>query len=226
MKYTENEISLLKTHHFEMWNLVQTQVNRSFQALERADANLAREVLSREKYVNAQELVVDHHCENFIALYAPVAVDLRFVISLLKITNNLERIGDFAESIALFVFKHLKEPLPKELWKALKMDNMMHTAQDMLSVARTSLTAGKSDDCGKILAMDDILDEINARAVSVLAGYIRSHPDAAEDMLYTSAVIRRIERIGDRVENIAEDIVFFIDAKELRHLKDLDQSTG
>jgi phosphate transport system protein len=91
MKYTENEISLLKTHHFEMWNLVQTQVNRSFQALERADANLAREVLSREKYVNAQELVVDHHCENFIALYAPVAVDLRFVISLLKITNNLER---------------------------------------------------------------------------------------------------------------------------------------
>jgi phosphate transport system protein len=88
------------------------------------------------------------------------------------------------------VFKHLKEPLSKELWQALKMDNMMHTAQDMLSVARTSLTAGKSDDCGKILAMDDILDEINARAVSVLAGYIRSHPDAAEDMLYTSAVIR------------------------------------
>jgi phosphate uptake regulator len=70
----------------------------------------------------------------------------------------------------------------------------------MLSVARTSLTAGKSDDCGKIPCYGRHPDEIKARAVSVLAGYIRSHPDAAEDMLYTSAVIRRIERIGDRVE--------------------------
>lgn len=219
MKHTEAEVKILKNHHIEMWNLVQTQVTGAFEALRTGDTNKAREILARERVVNAQELVVDHHCENFIALFAPVAVDLRFVISLLKITNNLERIGDFAESIALFVLYQQKTPLSEELIAALRLNEMMYTATEMLEMAREALIAEDSAVACKVLSMDDTIDQINSHAVGVLADHIIAHPESAIETLQLHAVIRRVERIGDRVSNIAEDTVFYVDAKELRHTK-------
>lgn len=219
MKHTEAEVKLLKNHHIEMWNLVQSQVEGAFDALWRGDKDKAREIMARERVVNAQELVVDHHCENFIALFSPVAVDLRFVISLLKITNNLERIGDFAESMALFVLYQQKTPLDKELAENLRLQEMMQTASSMLTQAREALIAEDSAAACKVLAMDDTIDTINSQAVGILADYILAHPEQAVETLQLHAVIRRIERIGDRTSNIAEDTVFYVDAKELRHTK-------
>ncbi len=219
MKHTENETKILKSHHIEMWNLVQNQIHKAFDALQHHNKALAHEVLACERVVNAQELVVDHHCEDFIALFAPVAIDLRFVLSLLKITNNLERIGDFAESIALFVIHHQTKPLDKVFLEELELVKMMETAEEMLSKARQTLVLEKSTDCGNVMAMDDVLDTINRKAVKVIARQIQNNPDATEELLHIHAVIRRIERIGDRISNIVEDIVFFVDAKELRHLK-------
>lgn len=219
MKHTQNEIKTLKNHHIEMWNLVDSQVERAFAAMRTYNVDIARQVIAKERVVNAQELVVDHHCENFIALFAPVAVDLRFVVSLLKINNNLERIGDFAESIALFVLYRQHGVLDKDLVERLKLDQMLTTATEMLATARAALVDEDSDTAAQVLAMDDVIDTINSDAVEVLADYINAHPDKAVEMLHLHAVIRRIERIGDRASNIAEDIVFFVDAKELRHLK-------
>ena len=118
MKPIEQDIKSLKGHHAQMWELVENQVKKAYFALDKNDKDVAKEVITREKMVNAQELVVDHHCEEFLALFNPVAVDLRFVISLLKINNNLERIGDFAESIALFVSYQLQKPLDSILVKS------------------------------------------------------------------------------------------------------------
>lgn len=219
MRHTESEIKVLKTHHIEMWNLVEGQVNKAFEAMLTGNKDLAREVIARERVVNAQELVVDHHCEDFIALFSPVAVDLRFVISLLKINNNLERIGDFAESIALFVLYQQKNILTEEFIAKLRLKEMMDTATNMLASAREALINEDSALAGKVLSMDDVIDTINRDAVPVIADKIISdNPDAVE-LLHLYAVIRRLERIGDRTSNIAEDIVFFIDAKELRHQK-------
>lgn len=219
MKHTEVEVKNLKNHHIEMWNLVETQVQGAFEALRTADKDKAREILARERVVNAQELVVDHHCENFIALFSPVAVDLRFVISLLKITNNLERIGDFAESIALFVLYQQKTTMPIDLVEKLRLNEMMETAKDMLATARQALISEDSAMACKVLSMDDTIDRINADAVEVLAEYITANPEMAVEILQLHAVIRRIERIGDRTSNVAEDTVFYVDAKELRHTK-------
>lgn len=219
MRHTESEIKVLKTHHIEMWNLVEGQVNKAFEAMLTGNKDLAREVIARERVVNAQELVVDHHCEDFIALFSPVAVDLRFVISLLKINNNLERIGDFAESIALFVLYQQQNILTEEFIAKLRLKEMMDTATNMLASAREALINEDSALAGKVLSMDDVIDTINRDAVPVIADKIISdNPDAVE-LLHLYAVIRRLERIGDRTSNIAEDIVFFIDAKELRHQK-------
>lgn len=219
MKHTEKEVKLLKTDHVEMWNLVQSQVAKSFEALRNSDKDLAREIIARERVVNAQELIVDHHCENFIALFAPVAVDLRFVLSLLKINNNLERIGDFAKGIAMFVLYNQTKPIPPELFEKLRLNEMMDTATEMLFKAREALINENSLLCDEVMSMDDVIDEIHRSTVPILGDYVANHPQDAQEILHIYAVVRRIERLGDRVSNIIEDIVFFVDAEELRHQK-------
>ena len=217
MKPIEQDIKNLKSHHAQMWELVETQVKRAYAAFEKNDLDMALEVISREKMVNAQELVCDHHCENFIALFNPVAIDLRFVISLLKINNNLERIGDFCESIAIYVKNNQDKPIDVQLRKDLHLKEMMDVTLRMLEIARTSLLKEDSSMATKVLSMDDMVDKYNIAAVPTLGKYISAHPEVAEEMLRLYVVIRRMERIGDRFKNIAEDIVFYIDAKELRH---------
>lgn len=217
MKQTEIEIKELKGHLAQMWSLVEQQVRKSFDAVTTYDKDLAHEILTREKSVNAQELVVDHHCENFIALFNPVAVDLRFVLSLLKINNNLERIGDFAESIALFVTHNQTKVLAPELLKQLQLKKMFETVLSMMEQARTALAKEDSRLASRVLGLDDVVDMINREAITILAAYINAHPDETVELMGIHNVVRRIERMGDRLSNIAEDVVFYVDAKELRH---------
>lgn len=221
MKHTDSEVKKLKNYHIEMWNLVQEQIDKAFAAFKENDKEAAREVISRERMVNAQELVVDHHCEDFMAMFSPVAIDLRFVISLIKITNNLERIGDFAKGIATFVIEQQSGMIDEELSRKLSLDKMMENARDMLALAREALIEEDTALCRRVLTMDDLMDDINSRAPQILGNHIQNHPETAEEMIRLYSLIRRIERIGDRTSNIAEEIVFFVDAKELRHQKKL-----
>src|SRR5574344_1382647 len=103
MKHTEREMKLLRDEINEMWRLVLSQLEKAKQSFLHSDIELAREVVSREKRVNAFELKIDSDCENYIALYSPVAIDLRLALSLIKISNTLERIGDFADGVARHV---------------------------------------------------------------------------------------------------------------------------
>lgn len=217
MKQTEIEIKELKGHLARMWSMVEQQVGKSFEAVTAFDKDLAHEILTREKSVNAQELVVDHHCENFIARFSPVAVDLRFVLSLLKINNNLERIGDFAESIALFVTYHQTKAIAPELMEQLQMRKMFDTVLKMTEGARTALAREDTWLASRVLGLDDVVDMIHRNAVPVLAAWITAHPDETVEAMGIHNVVRRVERMGDRVSNIAEDVVFYVDAKELRH---------
>lgn len=217
MKHTEIEIKNLKLHLSQMWSLVEGQLRKSFDAVVNHDIELAHEVITREKSVNAQELVVDHHCENFIALFNPVAIDLRFVLSLLKINNNLERIGDFAESLALFVHYDQTKPLDAELAKQLQIKKMFDTVMRMMEQARVALSKEDGKLASHVLGLDDTVDTINREALGILAAYIVAHPEQAREVMGIHTVVRRIERMGDRLSNIAEDIVFYVDAKEMRH---------
>lgn len=217
MEHIKSEILSLKEIHYQMWNMVYGQVTKALIALEKHDKELAREIISREKMVNSQELLVDRQCENFIALFTPVAIDLRFVISLMKINNNLERIGDFAESIATFVLRHQSQQIPQDLYQNLQLKKMGEYAIQMIKLSEDAFHEEDTQKAGRVLSLDDMLDEINHKSISVLAEYIKSNPDSAEEMLNLYGVIRRMERIGDRCSNIAEDVVFYVDAKELRH---------
>ena len=219
MKHIENEIKILKNHHIEMWNLVQGQLVKAYESLRKSDKTLAREIIAKERVVNAQELLVDHYCESFIALFSPVALDFRFVISIFKITNNLERIADFAENIALFVLYDQTKPIDKVLYEKLRLEEMMRLTEGMFLSARTALINEDSHLCGEILKTDNQVDNLYGNAIESLAEYVAENPEEALEVLHLNSVIRRIERIGDRTGNIAEDIVFFVEAEELRHQK-------
>lgn len=218
MKHTEEEIVRIKELIAEMWQCVESQILRAQEALLRRDTEAAREVLSREKRVNAYELSVDRACENFIALFNPVAVDLRFVLSLMKINNNLERMGDFAEGIARFVTLDQTGPLPEDLAKDLRLREMCDEVNRMIELSRTALAREDTRLAAQVFARDSRVDRIHGDAVRVLAGHIVKDPARAEELLRLYTCIRRLERIGDRCSNIAEDIVFYVDAKEMRHL--------
>lgn len=216
MKYTEKELAGLLEQAGEMWRLVLSQLEKARRAYADGDVELAREVVAREKRVDTFELKIEGDCENFIALFAPVAVDLRLVLSLIKISGTLERIGDFAEGIARHVIAGNTIP---ELRDELHIDGMMETVISMLTDSYTVLEHENTRLSGRIMRKDEEVDALYRNAIEVLAAWIVKHPEKGRTALETMVVVRKIERIGDHCSNIVEEIVFYIDAKILKHKK-------
>lgn len=219
MKHTEKELIALKDEVTQMWRLVLSQLEKSKQAFLNNDMELAREVISREKRVNTFELKIDSDCENYIALYAPVAIDLRLVLSLIKISGTLERIGDFAEGIARHIIEDDCYAVTSSLKDDLQIETMFDTVISMLSDSFVTLESENTKLSGKILIKDEAVDAIYLRAIDILAAHIITEPTHASCSLKTMLMIRKIERIGDHCSNIVEEIVFYIDAKVLKHKK-------
>lgn len=217
VKFIESELVLLKKEIDEMWTLVYNQLDRAGEAVLTLDRELAQQVLVRERRVNAFELKIDSDVEDIIALYNPVAIDLRFVLAMLKINTNLERLGDFAEGIARFALSCKEPVLDGELVQKLRLGEMIAEVLSMLELAKKSLQDESQELATLVFAKDNLLDEINADATVILADYINRHPESALSCLNLVSVFRKLERSGDHITNIAEEIVFFIDAKVLKH---------
>lgn len=217
MKHTERELTALKEELSQMWKLVISQVEKAKQAYFSNDVELAREIASREKRVDAFELKIDSDCENYIALFSPVAVDLRLVLSMIKISNTLERIGDFAEGIARHIVEDECSKVDPALLEELQMERLFDTLITMLSDSYVALESENTKLSGKILARDNEVDELYSNSVSILTSYMQANPNFIMCGLKTFLLIRKLERIGDHCSNIVEEIVFYVDAKVLKH---------
>jgi phosphate transport system protein len=217
MKHTEQELQALKEEVSQMWKLVLSQLEKSKQAFLNSDIELAREIVSREKRVDAFELKIDSDCENYIALYSPVAIDLRLVLSLIKISNTLERIGDFAEAIARHVIDDDCSKINPQVIEELQLERMFEMLTSMLSDSFVTLESENTKVSGKILAKDDEIDTIYYESLDVLTNYLQSEPSFIRCGLKLMLLIRKLERIGDHCSNIVEEIVFYVDAKVLKH---------
>ncbi|MFM9007566.1 MAG: phosphate signaling complex protein PhoU [Bacteroidota bacterium] len=216
MTHLEAEIKNLKTELLDMFHLVRTQLEKSRESLVRLDKDLAREVMVNEKRVNAFELKVDRDCENTIALFNPVAIDLRFVLACLKINSNLERIGDIADGICQFVLNIKMEP-EKDLLETTRMMEMFDTSIEILEEVRLAFENEDTRLARSVFKKDELLDEINMNANQAVAEFIKSHPDRINQSLYLLSSIRKLERVGDQCKNISEEIIFYIEAKVLKH---------
>jgi phosphate transport system protein len=217
MKHTEKELQELKEEVSQMWKLVLSQLEKAKQSFLNRDVELAREVISREKRVDAFELKIDSDCENYIALYSPVAVDLRLVLSLIKISITLERIGDFAEGVARHVIEEECNLLNPALIEDLQIEKMFDITTSMLSDSFVALESENTRISGKIMAKDSEVDTLYHQSIDVLSDYLQQNPSQTSCGLKTFLLIRKLERIGDHCSNIVEEIVFYIDAKVLKH---------
>ncbi len=216
MTHLDEELIHLKSELTNLWQTVISQLYKTREALLLFDKDLAREVVAVEKRVNSLELKIDRDCENIFALFNPVAVDLRTVLAVLKINNNLERSGDIAEGIAKFILV-ADAPFSKELIEATDILRMYDETNAILEDSLKSFETEDTRLARTIFKRDEMVDQINHNAHAAGAQYIRNYPDKLDEALYILSMIRKMERIGDHCKNIAEEIIFNIEAKVLKH---------
>ncbi len=219
MTQLELEIQAVKVEVMSMWYLVESQLQKTRTAIHHFDRDLAREIALKEKRVNAFELKLDMDCENIFALYCPVAVDLRFLLAVLKINNNLERIGDIAEGISKYIIE-TDDDFDRAL---VKKTELMKMFDDCISILADTRIAFEKEDtilARSIFKKDEVLDEINRSAIDRLTECITEDPTTSRDALYILSIIRKLERVGDQAKNIAEEVIFYVEAKVLKHQRD------
>jgi phosphate transport system protein len=222
MTQLENEITSIKVEVISMWNLVESQLKKSRTAMLNFDRDLAREIVLKEKRVNAFELKLDRDCEDIFALYCPVAIDLRFLLAVLKINNNLERIGDISEGIAKYIIESIND-FDHRLFVEAGLIKMFDDSISILSDSRIAFEKEDTILARSIFKKDEVLDEINQNAIDRISEAIHGDPAIMKDALYVLSIIRKLERVGDQTKNIAEEIIFYIEAKVLKHQ---EESTG
>lgn len=217
---TTLQLELDKLHNsvIEMAELGISQLQKAREAFLNTDKDLAQEIIHKEKRMNAIELSIDRDCENIFALLNPVAVDLRFVISVLKINSDLERIGDYSDSIATYVLD-FDIKINEELAKALKINEMFDRTISIVEDVKTAFETGDTKLARSVFKKDVELNDINKHASRVIEEFLKENPSLIRHSLFMFSVIRKLERVGDHATNIAEDLIFYQEAEVLKHKK-------
>jgi phosphate transport system protein len=216
MAQIETELQLLKTEAINMWTLVNSQLSKARLAFLNFDKDLAREVVTKEKRVNGSELKIDRDCENIFALYCPVAIDLRFLLAVLKINSNLERIGDIAEGIAKYIID-AEAPFNQQLLEITRILPMYEESVNMLEDTQEAFEKEDTILARSVFKKDDFLDDVNRTSHKVIERHLLDHPVDTSQGLWLLSIIRKLERVGDQSKNIAEEIIFYLEAKVLKH---------
>ncbi|MCX2738362.1 phosphate signaling complex protein PhoU [Pontibacter anaerobius] len=219
MPHIDIELERLKTKLLEMWDLVEYQLQSGREAMLKADVELAKQIIKRDRKVNQFDVKIDRMCENFFALFTPVAVDLRLVLAVLKINTNLERIGDTAEGIARFV-KKLEAPVEPQLLEMTKVLPMYEEALAMLDDCRLAFKNNDPVMAKALIKRDKVLNKIYRKSDAVATKYMAQHPERISEALAILSIIKKLERVGDQVTNIAEEIIFYREAKVVKHRGD------
>ena len=218
MSNLDKQLEALKDQVVGMMQLVRTQLSNANTAFLKHDERLALEVIHYENRVNAMELSIDKECEKIFALYKPVAVDLRFVIATLKVNTQLERIGDHAKAIAKYTVE-MEKPFDKKLLKKLRYTEMVETVLSMIDDAIHAFNFENTKLARWIFGKDATINEITDNSFKIITVLIKENPNNTERLLKISSTIRKLERVGDLVKNIAEETVFYTEAKVLKHKK-------
>lgn len=221
MNQLQHELQSVKQEVLNMWLLVERQLEKAKEAMEHLDKDMAREVAAKEKRVNALELKIDRDCENIFALYCPVAVDLRFLLAVLKINTNLERTGDIAEGIAKYII-HADQSFTQTLLKRTEVITMFDQGISMLSDTRRAFEVEDTTLARSIFEKDDLLDTLNMESDSRLLQLIKEDPSELASSLKVMSIIRKLERVGDQAKNMAEEVIFYVEAKVLKHKADMN----
>jgi phosphate transport system protein len=210
----QEELDQLKSRLLEMGGLAEDRVRTAIEALVRRDPALIVKVLEGDGPINQLHIEIDGRCVKLLALHQPMAVDLRVILSAVKINTDLERVGDLAINIAEAGARYLGHPPVKEL---VDIPRMADIAQSMLRDALDAFVRKDMDLARGVLDADDALDALKTQVFRELLTYMLDDPHTIEPSLDLILISRHLERIGDHATNIAEDVIFMVSAKDVRH---------
>jgi phosphate transport system protein len=210
----QEELEQLKGRLLEMGGLAEERVRAAVRALVDRDAPLVERVLNGDAPINHLHIEVDDRSFKLLALYQPMAVDLRAIVSAVKINTDLERVGDLAINIAEAVRRYMRHPPVKQL---IDIPRMASLAQTMLRDALDAYVRRDADLAQAVLNQDDTLDALKTQVFRELLTYMLADPATIEPALDLILISRHLERIGDHATNVAEDVIFMVSAKDVRH---------
>lgn len=210
----DEALSTLKERLLAMGGQVEEQVRASVQALVSRDLDLAERVLGGDGPINDLEIEIDKRCYELLVSHQPGAEEVRIVVSGLKINSDLERIGDFAINIAEATFRYLQHPPVKPL---IDIPRMADLAQGMLRDALNAYVRHGTGLAREVLDRDDELDGLKEQVFRELLSYVLQNPATTEPALELILISRHLERIGDHATNVAEEVIFMVSGRDVRH---------
>ena len=213
-RHIERQIDQLKQKILFVGTLVEEAISKAITALINRDIALAQRVMTSDAEIDRMEVEVEEECLKILALYQPVAADLRFVVSALKINNDLERMGDLAKNIAKRVGQLARGQqidLPPEI------RTMAMQAQEMFKESLDAVVNGDTALARHVREQDDAVDEGRQRIRERVLRGITETPEIAESLMRINSVSKHIERLADMATNIAEDVIYMVEGEIVRH---------
>jgi phosphate transport system protein len=210
----QKELQKLKKRILSLGAMVEERVRMAIKAIQTRDDNLGRKIIDADREIDEIEVEIEEECLKVLALHQPVAVDLRFITAVIKINNDLERIGDQAVNIAERVVSIASRP-PVTIPFDYKL--MAEKTEAMLRESLDALVNLDADLAHKVCLKDDEVDDINREIYDKVKEAIRSHPDRVGYMINLLLVSRHLERIADLTTNIAEEVIYLIEGEISRH---------
>jgi len=204
----------LKERLLEMGGMAEAAIELAADSYRKRDGRLAQQVFEREKMINQSERVIDEMAVDLLAMQQPMATDLRFVLAVLKINSDLERVGDLAVNIAQRSLDLVQEP---EVEIPVDIARMTTAVSTMVRRALESFLSAKSDVAQAVLEMDNIVDRMKDEAFINLVAQMKNNPDKVRAYLDVLLITRSLERIADHATNIAEDVIFWVSGADVRH---------
>ncbi len=216
-KHFERELEWLKKELLELSTLVEENVLKSIQSLKDRNEALAREVIDNDDVVDHSEVALEEQCLKILALHQPVAGDLRFIVAALKINNELERVADLAVNIAERSLVIMRQ---KAIDAPFDFTHMAQKSRSMLTRSIDSLIKMDTGLAHEVCHADDEVDELNRKVYQRVYQLIKEQPDNVEILINYVSVSRHLERIADYATNIAEDVIYLVEGKIIRHQPD------
>ncbi|MEO8666152.1 MAG: phosphate signaling complex protein PhoU [Ignavibacteria bacterium] len=215
--YLEEELEQLKTKIIKMGSLVEEQIEFAFRALFEGNIELAKIVISRDDEVDKYDIKIDKLCQRIFALTQPVAFDLRLIMTALMINSDLERMGDIAVNISERAESLIGH---NDLMKKLRVDEMANKVRRMIKMSIDCFVNGDAELAKEVIKVDVEIDKLDTQIFDNITLEMRSNPDLIIPSAHILTLIKNIERLADHATNIAEDVIFLIDAKIIKHSKD------
>jgi phosphate transport system protein len=214
VRHFEEELDQLKTRLLAMGGLAEDRVRAAVEGLVSRDSSGIDRVIAGDAPINQLHIEIDNRCFTLLALHQPMAVDLRAIVSAVKINTDLERVGDLAVNIAEAARRYLRHPPVKQL---IDIPRMATIAQTMLHDALDAFVRRDVPRARAVLHEDDALDALKTQVFRELLTYMLQDPSTIEPALDLILISRHLERIGDHATNVAEDVIFMVSARDVRH---------